>query len=210
MGIDMSKEILEIQDNPIDIISDALCIKDQHNWLKNYDSIFNNIIGELNLPDNSLRIYENKSKKDKEKTISYSICVYEPEYPASKKEDITRRTIIFNVKQIGKTNDSSFKITISDNLFFEIMEIQQHNILNNTVNVIFKDVDGLITFSERAIRIFLNKYVSKSQPFGCCDKYIECSNARECVHINRLYSKACMYRKNLEEGRIFYGENKNV
>ena len=31
--------------------------------------------------------------------------------------------------------------------------------------------------------------------FGCCSKFKECSEKRECVHIYRLYSTACQYRK---------------
>lgn len=31
--------------------------------------------------------------------------------------------------------------------------------------------------------------------FGCCSKFKECSEKRECVHIDRLYSTACQYRK---------------
>lgn len=49
-----------------------------------------------------------------------------------------------------------------------------------------------------------------SDKFGCCSKYIECSNAKKCLHENLFYAKACFYRKNLESGKIFYGENKNI
>lgn len=31
--------------------------------------------------------------------------------------------------------------------------------------------------------------------FGCCSKYKECSERKECVHSDRLYSTACQYRK---------------
>ena len=49
-----------------------------------------------------------------------------------------------------------------------------------------------------------------SDKFGCCSKYIECSNAKKCLHENLFYAKACFYRKNLESGKIFYGENKTI
>lgn len=41
--------------------------------------------------------------------------------------------------------------------------------------------------------------------FGCCSKYMECSNEGKCLHSDVLYSKVCMYRKNLEKGMVFYG-----
>lgn len=53
-------------------------------------------------------------------------------------------------------------------------------------------------------------YQSKAANFGCCSAYIKCSDAGKCVHENKLYSKACIYRTNLDQGKIFYGKNKNV
>lgn len=46
--------------------------------------------------------------------------------------------------------------------------------------------------------------------FGCCDLYTQCSDKKKCLHEDLLYATSCMYRKNLEGGKIFYGENKNV
>ncbi len=46
--------------------------------------------------------------------------------------------------------------------------------------------------------------------FGCCSRYEECSDARKCTQPMKLLSLACQYRKNLEQGRIFYGKNRNI
>ena len=46
--------------------------------------------------------------------------------------------------------------------------------------------------------------------FGCCSRYVECSDKKECINPNFLMSRACGYRRNLEAGRIFYGKNKNI
>lgn len=48
-----------------------------------------------------------------------------------------------------------------------------------------------------------------AKSFGCCSRYNDCSNKKECVHPNKLYAKQCWYRDNLEKGKIFYGKNKN-
>lgn len=48
-----------------------------------------------------------------------------------------------------------------------------------------------------------------SDKFGCCSKYVACSDALKCLHSNNFYARCCWYRKNLEAGRIFYGKNKN-
>lgn len=44
--------------------------------------------------------------------------------------------------------------------------------------------------------------------FGCCHRYAKCSEAGRCIHDDLLYATACMYRKNLERGRIFYNDVK--
>lgn len=44
--------------------------------------------------------------------------------------------------------------------------------------------------------------------FGCCAFYEKCSDAKKCLHQDPFYSYACVYRKNLEAGKIFYGKNR--
>lgn len=44
--------------------------------------------------------------------------------------------------------------------------------------------------------------------FGCCSKYVKCSDSKKCLHADKLYSNSCQYKKNLLAGRIFYGVNK--
>lgn len=48
------------------------------------------------------------------------------------------------------------------------------------------------------------------ESFACCGLYEKCSDEKQCVHDDLQYAKACLYRKNLEAGRIFYGKNKNI
>ena len=45
--------------------------------------------------------------------------------------------------------------------------------------------------------------------FGCCSRYEQCSDTKECIHPDFILSRACAYRRNLEEGRIFYGKHRN-
>lgn len=49
-----------------------------------------------------------------------------------------------------------------------------------------------------------------AEPFGCCNDFLRCSDARQCLHRDDNFYHGCMYRKNLENGRIFYGDNRNV
>lgn len=45
--------------------------------------------------------------------------------------------------------------------------------------------------------------------FGCCHRYMKCSEKGKCVHDDLLYSTACEYRHNLESGKVFYGAKAN-
>ncbi|WP_154666513.1 hypothetical protein [Anaeromassilibacillus senegalensis] len=46
--------------------------------------------------------------------------------------------------------------------------------------------------------------------FGCCSKCVDCSDQMKCIHPDLIYATACQYRKNLENGRVFYGHNRNI
>lgn len=46
--------------------------------------------------------------------------------------------------------------------------------------------------------------------FGCCNDFVRCSDARRCLHIGNTEYNGCLYRRNLENGKIFYGKNKNI
>jgi len=46
--------------------------------------------------------------------------------------------------------------------------------------------------------------------FGCCSRFIECSDALQCTNPNRKHAKNCWYKIHLDTGRIFYGKNENV
>ena len=89
--------------------------------------------------------------------------------------------------RIPKENNASIVLT-ADSADSDI--IDQINILKETKRTIFRN---LIT-----------------ETFACCNDFNRCSDALKCLHPeNRMYN-GCMYRKNLEAGKVFYGKNKNV
>lgn len=45
--------------------------------------------------------------------------------------------------------------------------------------------------------------------FGCCNEFKMCSDVKSCVK-GLKFSVRCMYKKNLDAGRIFYSINKNI
>lgn len=46
--------------------------------------------------------------------------------------------------------------------------------------------------------------------FGCCSRYVECSDQNKCIHPDIKIAQGCIYKTSLEKGKIFYGENCNI
>lgn len=46
--------------------------------------------------------------------------------------------------------------------------------------------------------------------FSCCHLYMQCSDAKQCVHQDKSFAFGCFYRKQLLHGKIFYGANRNI
>lgn len=49
-----------------------------------------------------------------------------------------------------------------------------------------------------------------SETFACCNSFVACSDVGHCIHEHDRFYNGCYYRTNLEQGKIFYGKNKNV
>ena len=60
------------------------------------------------------------------------------------------------------------------------------------------------------LRDVLDRICRKHRDFGCCGRYEECSNEKRCVHPDPKYALGCWYHKNLLDGKIFYGKNRNI
>lgn len=48
------------------------------------------------------------------------------------------------------------------------------------------------------------------ESFGCCSRYNACSDEKKCINPDIKDAQGCMYKRNLESGRIFYGNNCNI
>ena len=72
-----------------------------------------------------------------------------------------------------------------------------------------KDLDERFVFLSLLI---YNSIISEigSERFGCCSRYLECSDLKRCTNPNIILSLGCQYKKNLEKGIIFYGMNANI
>lgn len=53
----------------------------------------------------------------------------------------------------------------------------------------------------------VNRYPKE---WDCCSRYLECSDAKVCIHPDKAFALGCGYRRVLSSGRIFYGKNRNI
>lgn len=61
-----------------------------------------------------------------------------------------------------------------------------------------------------ALRSILILMCKEHADFGCCGRYMACSDAKTCIHPDPQFALQCIYRYNMLDGKIFYGENKNI
>ena len=194
------------------------------NWQQNVREMLDSLIKAFELPKGSLYLSDNygQSETTKGSLISHSICIWEPDYPPTLNEKPGPNKIVVTIVP-SKVKSRPFDLDLK---LRETQEGDLHNYLPEdaeilpqtksekvagTIRVRIKKSSPMLTkYLYRNTTYCLQGYVSKASRFGACSSFMECSDAKKCVHENKLYSKACMYRDNLDQGRIFYGKNRNV
>lgn len=187
--------------------------KQSIDWKVAIQNMLDELIIETELPEKSLYLMANYGR-DGNKITSYSICIYEPDYPLTQSvnKNQSRNSIALNIKEL----DDKLEILVGSVQFGDIdipedAEIKNLKSDSSNVHVLFsKTSNNLIEYVSENTKYSLANYTSKASRFGCCSKFNECSDAKKCIHENKLYSKACIYRGHLDAGRIFYGKNRNI
>lgn len=200
-------------DHPDDCECQSVGDKDI-DWKIPIQEMLEQLIVEMELPEKSLYLMPNYGR-DGKKITSYSVCIYEPVYPLppNAKKDPTRNSIVLNIKE-GK---EKLELLIGSIQYGDVgnvpedAEIKQLKSDQANVHVILSMVsESIVEYIKKNTKYALANYTSKASMFGCCSSFNACSDAKKCVHVNKLYSKACIYRGHLDDGRIFYGKNRNV
>ena len=193
-------------------------------WEQNLQDMLEELIREYELPAGSLYLRDNygQAEKTRNALISHAVCIWEPDYPPMPNEKPGQNKIVVTIVP------SKVK-SRPDDLDLNLREVQEGDLRkylpedaellaqtksdkdSGTVKVRIKKTSPNLTEYIRQHTIYcINGYVSKAARFGCCSSFEKCSDAGKCVHENKLYSKACIYRDNLDQGRIFYGKNRNI
>lgn len=110
----------------------------------------------------------------------------------------------------------AFKITIKTKKYINVKKEYQDLFIDanldvetiksepNFIRYIFYGIEDIDRISNIILTIY-DECEASVHKFGCCSRYEECSNAMKCIHPNLMYAQGCWYRKNLEDGKIFYG-----
>lgn len=181
-------------------------------WKVKIQSMLDDMVIEYELPEQSLYLKTNYGRTSN-KITSYSVSIYEPEYPPNPRSTvITKNQTVLNIKEKKNALELIIgKIQFGDLDVPEDAEVKFLQSDEDNVHVLFsKDSFELVDYIRANTKYSLANYESKASTFGCCSRFNDCSDAKKCVHENKLYSKACMYRRHLDSGKIFYGKNRNI
>ena len=142
-----------------------------------------------------------------------------------------REKISFNINKNGSVSFNVFKnillkITFQKTkMFIELRKIDSINLEELLkkfdevkykendlyVKIYINDINDINKINNELKEIY--KYLYLNEPFdnfGCCSRYIECSDALKCINPDKKLARGCQYKDNLESGKIFYGKNKNI
>ena len=161
--------------------------------------VIDNIIATHDLPNNSIHLYSNISSKgvNAGKETSKIICIFELEYPpkASTSKAPGKNFIILKVQENKDSsvtlfirNEQMAQITVPTTATIKIVKsdkVFQHVIFKNNDSSIYSFIRKNILYIVLPIAFTNHKH-----SFGCCSHFIECSNAKRCVHENKIYSIA--------------------
>ncbi len=127
--------------------------------------------------------------------------------------DKKTRAVYLGSQSILKIKElkTCWRLTINSELVDDYFKLDcikyKENAETNIVEIDYSELsEEFYRYVEEALRYSVTSYMPTNL-FACCSKYVECSNAKKCLHNDLLYAKGCWYRSNLENDRIFYGKN---
>ena len=168
-------------------------------------SFLQNIILESRCAEKELETIELKSKvKDQIISKGYSFKAYKNVW-------FRMMTSMKNVYRIELNNSHKLFDNLCDKEEYTFTKTKDE-FLRVDINKTEKDLFDLLEFVKSDLmRVYL--HLCENEPvdgFGCCGDYERCSDEKRCVKTDVKFAKGCAYRKNLLEGKIFYGKNRNI
>lgn len=93
-----------------------------------------------------------------------------------------------------------------------IPESMQRYTLTSTPGVVYVALQSALDVMScsEAFCETIRRQLLSYHTFDCCGRYMQCSDAMRCIHPNPIDALGCTYKKHLQQGRIFYGKNRNI
>lgn len=129
---------------------------------------------------------------------------------------------LYNVLDYSQNKDGSISVFIDRELFLKVYEKKNTVLIKSeTAKILFPNEkyetvaqpEGFVKINfirdnfncllETVLNYTIKNYFPTHR-FGCCIQYKKCSEAGNCLHEDKFYSKGCYYRENLEQGKNFY------
>lgn len=155
-----------------------------------------NLLNPALLETASLEIQKNKGLYD-------SIIIKVENNPY--RNGVSNKFLLCRVRLTGKQPYISFSMRHT-----QLLELFKDSLCSIASEPTFMRIDlkAFLEYSDtKTLAKVLNKVFLDSfnfPAFGCCSLFKECSKEKRCLHSDLLYATACMYRKNLENGKTFY------
>lgn len=180
-------------------------------------SICDDLQVTMHLPIHSFRVDETigKGKDNAGQLITVTASILDCDCPYTStqmSEDHYSATTAFSVSR-AKVKDLMIEFDVPTDLDKSLIPTDAVEFSSSEKSITYRMPllsDGLKDLAEAVIRYRVEHFVTTAPKYGCCSLYKECSDAKKCLHPNRFYATACQYKKNLDSGKIFYGENANV
>ena len=130
------------------------------------------------------------------------------------KETVVGYSILLDTSLAAKINlkKCSFSTNIAFFKDYIVSGFTKYKELSNPQNFIefeFESTEHFWKSFKNVLNAFVAEYAT-SERFGCCHRYVECSDAGKCIAPDPIHAKGCYYKENLEKGKIFYGKNATV
>ena len=121
-------------------------------------------------------------------------------------------SVVVKVKKFVKYGYTRVSFKPKYDKYFDGYTIEEYDDGEKALHMIrVDDLDQVLLLADNIGNVLLDAISSMGNAgFGCCSRFIDCSDAGHCLMPDKKLAIECAYRKNLEDGRIFYGKNKNI
>jgi len=114
----------------------------------------------------------------------------------------------FRLKIRGKRRQISIPLTLADLVPDDARK--KISAKEKYCHILITDDHPLDRYKDFLIKVVIETINRYPKEWDCCSRYLECSDAKVCTHPDKAFALGCGYRKILNSGRIFYGENRNI